>query len=159
MMNSETSLDQQFNKFRVKPSSRWVVFVFIIVSFIGFLDSVYLAAEHYLGVPLPCSILNGCEDVMASGYATIWNVPVALFGAIYYLIFFLLSILYLEIKKRSIINFIAQLSVVGFLASVWFAYVQLFIIKALCFYCLISAITSTILFILGIFVLKCKKGQ
>lgn len=149
MMNSETSSFQPFNK--------WVAFAFVVVSFIGFLDSVYLTVEHYLGLSLPCSILNGCEEVATSVYATIWNIPVALFGVIYYLTFFLLSILYLEVKSRNIINFIARFSVVGFLASAWFIYIQLFLIKALCFYCIISATTSTILFILGMFVLKYKK--
>lgn len=138
---------------------RWVIFAIIGVSFIGFLDAAYLTVEHYFGVPLYCAILSGCEEVAASEYSAIWNIPVALLGAIYYSLLFFLAVVYLDTKRDSIIRFAAYLTPLGFLASVWFVYLQLFVIKALCLYCIISATTSTILFILGIFVLKyIKKG-
>ena len=131
-----------------------MVFIFIILSFIGFLDAAYLTIKYYTNEPVVCSVFDGCERVIASSYAAIGPVSVALLGAIYYLAIFLLALVYLGTERKSILIFAARLTVIGFLASLWFIYLQLFVIEALCFYCLISAATSIILFVLGILILR-----
>jgi uncharacterized membrane protein len=135
---------------------KWIIFAFIVVSLLGFLDATYLTVKHYLGTPIECSIFEGCEKVTASPYATVAGIPVALLGAIYYLAIFLLTVAYLDTKREAIMSFAARLTPIGFLASLWFVYLQLFVIKAICPYCVISAATSAILFILGILVVKYK---
>jgi uncharacterized membrane protein len=138
---------------------KWLVWLFVLVSFAGFLDASYLTAKHYLGTPIGCSIFEGCEKVTTSQYATIGAIPVALLGAIYYLALFALAVAYLDTKREKIMVFAAWLTPLGFLASLWFVYLQLFVIKAICLYCLISALTSTALFVLGLFVIKYHKGR
>ena len=138
---------------------KWIVFTLIVVSLIGFLDATYLTAKHYLGTPLECSIFEGCEQVTTSQYATIFNIPVALGGAVYYLFIFILLIAYLDTKRNWLISVIPPITIIGFIASVWFVYLQLFVIKAICIYCLISAFTSTTLFLLGLFVLKLQRSS
>lgn len=127
---------------------------FLILSLVGFIDASYLTAKHYLGIPLVCTIFEDCEKVTSSQYATIGGIPVALLGVIYYLSILFLTAAYFETKKEAILNFTARLTVVGFLASIYFLYLQVFVIGAICLYCLISAAISTALFILGIFLLK-----
>ncbi len=137
---------------------KWLFALFlIIISFIGFLDATYITLKHYLGVPITCSILNGCEKVTTSVYSTVFNIPVALIGSVYYLIIFALIILYLDTKKETIFYTASKITALGFIASIWFTYLQIFVLKAFCFYCLVSSGTSTILFILGIIALKLKK--
>jgi len=130
--------------------SKWIVYSLLFLSLIGFLDADYITTKHYLGVPITCSIFEGCETVTNSQYATVGNIPVALFGAIYYLSILVLVILYLDTGKISLIRFVSRFSIVGFAASLWFIYLQLFVIKAICFYCMVSAVTSTSIFIIGI---------
>ena len=113
------------------------------------MDADYITVKHYLGVPLTCSVFEGCEKVTTSQYAAIGGIPVALFGAVYYLSILVLTILYLDTEKVWAIRLISRFSVVGFLVSLWFIYLQLFVIKAICFYCVVSAITSTSIFIVG----------
>lgn len=151
MTNLETSLNKPST-----PILKWLVWLFALFSFAGFLDAIYLAIKHYLGTPINCSIFGGCEQVTTSQYATLWGIPVALLGAIYYLIIFILVVAYLDTKKERVLYFTARLTPVGFLASLWFIYLQLFVIKAICLYCVVSAITSTILFILGIILLNLR---
>lgn len=127
--------------------------LFIIVSFLGFLDASYLALEHYRGVVPPCSIVVGCEIVTTSRYSLIFNIPVALLGSLYYLTVLILTIAYFDTKLEPLIHLAAQITVVGFLGSLWFMYVQFFLLHAFCTYCIGSALSSTILFILGIRVL------
>jgi uncharacterized membrane protein len=140
--------------FKIIPKS--IVLAFLIVSVVGFLDATYLTAKHYLGEVPTCSILEGCEKVLISSYATLGGVPVALPGAVYYLVIFLSLVAYLDTPRRSILRFTAYLTFFGFLASLGFIYLQLFVLRAICLYCMASAASSIVLFGLGIFVLRCR---
>jgi len=148
-MNSENS----FNT-RSRAVPRWIIAAFLLVSFGGFVDATYLTVKHYSGTPLACSIFTDCEKVTTSRYAVIFGVPLALLGAVYYLAVFLSLIAYLDVRRQEILSFTALFTVVGLLASAWFVYLQLFVIHAICPYCMVSAIASTILFLLGMVVLR-----
>ncbi len=127
--------------------------IFLAVSFLGFLDATYLAAQHYLGAIPPCIITTGCETVLRSHYSAILGIPVALLGSIYYLLLFLLAVFYLDARREIIIRLAAYLTPLGFLASLYFVYLQLFVLKEICSWCMVSAFTSIILFILGILII------
>ena len=135
----------------MKISNRLII-AFLAVSFFGFLDATYLTAQHYMGAIPPCVITTGCETVLTSEYSVIFGIPTALLGSFYYLLLFLLAVFSLDMK-RGIIRFAAFLTPMGFLASLYFVYLQLFIIEEICTYCMVSAATSTILFILGLFII------
>lgn len=143
-----------------KPSvPKWLVPAILIVSFIGFSDATYLTVEHFLGNPITCSVLGGCLTVTSSSYATIGRIPVALLGSLYYAAVFILSVAYFDTKRREVLTLLAFVPIAGFLASLWFVYLQFFVIKAICLYCMISAISSTTLFGLGIYLLQCIKRK
>lgn len=150
MTNSETSSPGQLPPIH-KTIRFWLVLVFAVLSFGGFLDATYLAAKYYLGEPVVCSILNGCEKVTSSQYAAIFGIPVALLGSLYYLLIFVLTVIYLDSRNEKFFRLAAGLTPIGFLASLIFVYLQVFVIHALCLYCLISAATSTLLFIFSFF--------
>lgn len=128
------------------PPSKFLAPVFAIFSFIGFLDAAFLTIEHFAGRVPPCGIFTGCDTVTTSQYATILGIPVALLGALYYLSILVLTIAYWDSKKPQFLNVASLLTITGFLASAYFIFLQLFVIKALCLYCVISAANSTILF-------------
>ena len=136
-----------------------LVYAFLAVSFIGFLDASYLTVGHYTGANVSCSLVEGCDQVLSSEYAVVFGIPLALLGMFYYLTVFVLSFLYLDIKKEEIFEFIRPLTVAGLLASAWFVYLQIFVIEAICQYCMLSALTSTILFVLSLVSLKYRKGN
>jgi len=123
--------------------NRWISLTFLILSFFGFADAAYLTAQHYVGFPLECSILDGCELVVTSAYAVVAGVPVALLGALYYGAIFLLTLAYLDTGREAIVQRIAQFTAVGFVASIYFVSLQVFVLGALCLYCMGSALTST----------------
>jgi len=126
----------------------------------GFIDATYLTVKHFLGGPIPCSILKGCEQVTTSQYATVFGVPVALLGSFYYLTILILAAIYFDSRKPAVLKLLASLTPFGFLASLYFVYLQIFIIKAICLYCMVSATTSTILFILGmVYLMKHRKQK
>ncbi len=131
-------------------ASRWYPFTILGVSIIGFFDAAYLTIQHYTQFTLPCTITHGCDLVTKSEYSSIMGVPVALLGAIYYLAIFLAVYIMIETKKTECLRFIAIATTFGFLFSAWFVYLQLFVILAICQYCMLSAITSTTMFIASI---------
>jgi len=133
---------------------KYLVWGFIIFSFIGFLDATYLTSQHFLGTEVKCIITTGCEEVTNSKYSVVFGVPLALLGALYYLTVLVLSLAYADTQAKKIMVLMPFLTATGFLASVYLVYLQLFVIDAICFYCMMSAGTSTLLFILGIITLK-----
>ncbi|TAJ98741.1 MAG: vitamin K epoxide reductase family protein [Candidatus Manganitrophaceae bacterium] len=136
------------------PPKKIILALLLAASLIGFVDAAYLTAKHFLGVPPPCGRFGGCETVTTSEYATIGGAPLALLGALYYLAVFLSVIAYLDTRRPGILRMTAGFTAVGFIASLWFVYLQLFVIKAICPYCMLSAFVSTVLFIVGIAVLR-----
>lgn len=119
---------------------------FLAIALVGFADATYLTVKHYQGAAPPCSIVQGCETVTTSKYATILGIPVALLGSIYYLSIIILSITYLDTKKTAVLTVLARLTWIGLIASLYFVGLQLFVIKALCIYCIVSAGSSFTLF-------------
>lgn len=149
MMN----LDKTLTKHLISKNSLTAL-IFLILGLAGFIDSSYLTANHYLGTALNCPILGGCETVTTSSYSKIFGAPVSLLGNIYYLAVIILAVAFWDSKKRKLLYFISYLSGAGFLASLAFTYLQFFVIKALCFYCLMSAGISTLILANSVFFLK-----
>ncbi len=140
----------------MKNSKRLLVLVysFIILGFLGFFDATYLTAKHYVGGTIVCPIFGGCEKVLNSSYSQIGFVPVALLWLFYHALILILAVGFLNSNNAKFLKLAAKLSCIGFLASIFFMSVQFFIIQALCLYCVISALISTVLFILGIDIFK-----
>jgi len=134
----------------MKPISKYTISFFFIVAFVGFVDAAYLTLNHFVGIVPPCFITQGCDVVTTSVYSKILGIPVSLLGSLYYLFMLVLMLYYIDKEDARAFKVMALMSVIGFLFSLWFVYVQVFIINSLCSYCLVSAFTSTLLLICGI---------
>lgn len=120
---------------------------FLLLSLIGLGDSFYLALKHFQPVnPLEkCGITGGsCDLVLRSSYSEIFGIPLAVIGVLYYLIMLVAFLVYNQKAKR----IASATSLVGFVASLYFVYIQLVVIGAICEYCMLSAVVSTLLFVL-----------
>ncbi len=137
----------------------WLPAIFLVLSAIGFADATYLTVKHFLGTPVACSLLHGCEVVLTSRFATIAGIPIALLGCLYYFTVLIFTTLYLQTKKAGLLKIAACLVTVGFLVSLGLVYLQLFVLKSICLYCMSSAITSTTLFILSLVFWKKAKSN
>ncbi|OGY61032.1 MAG: hypothetical protein A3H06_00965 [Candidatus Colwellbacteria bacterium RIFCSPLOWO2_12_FULL_44_13] len=149
MQFTDKSLTRDLQRFVIP---RLVLIAFFVFSILGFLDATYLTAEHFLSGPVPCSIGN-CETVLTSRYATIFGIPIALFGAFYYLSVFLGLVFYRETKDVRVLRVLSYFTILGFLTSLFLIYLQLFVIHAICIFCMVSALSSITLFALGMYVL------
>ncbi|MDQ3323190.1 MAG: vitamin K epoxide reductase family protein [Acidobacteriota bacterium] len=116
-----------------------------VVALIGIADAVYLTVHHYTGEKVPCSVVEGCEQVLTSSYAEIAGVPLASFGALAYFTAFSLAIL-AAFGNRSMWKIFGVQVVLMAIFTTWLIYLQAFVIEAFCQFCLVSAaITFTLL--------------
>ena len=119
----------------------------LLFSLVGLGDASYLTAKHLAGSSVPCNILNGCELVLSSQYAEFYGIPTAAFGAIAYFAAFSLTLL-VYFGNAKLWKLFGAVSTLMFLFSLWLVYLQAFVIGSFCQFCLLSAVTSTLLFLL-----------
>ncbi|MCL5782218.1 MAG: vitamin K epoxide reductase family protein [Patescibacteria group bacterium] len=126
----------------------------LVIALVGFADASYLTLEHFRGVTPPCTLTTGCDTVLNSPFSVFFGIPVSLLGALFYLTVMIGAFSYIESRNETMIRFALWFTIFGFLASVWFVALQIFIIHSYCMYCLISAITSTTLFVVSMEFIK-----
>ena len=143
MIESET-IDQQ-----TTGSVSKFAYAAALVALIGLGDAVYLTVQHFTKGEVPCSLITGCEQVLTSEYAEIFGIPTAAFGAIAYFAAFSLAIL-AAFGNRRMWFFYGLLTFVMFLFTAWLVYLQAVVIEAFCQFCLLSALTTTLLFIIAL---------
>lgn len=117
-----------------------------LLALVGIVDSLYLTIHHYTAEPVPCSLVEGCETVLTSRFATLGGVPIAALGTLGYFAAFALAIFALFGRPASW-NLYGIMAVIMAAVSVWLIYLQAFVIVAFCQFCLLSAATSTGLFL------------
>jgi len=118
-----------------------------VLSLLGLADALYLTIEHLTGQTVRCTILSGCSEVLSSQYAVVAGIPLAAVGAAAYFTVFSLAVLAL-FGYRIAGKILTPLVIVMFFVSVWLFYLQAFVIRQFCQYCLISAAITTCLLIL-----------
>jgi len=121
-----------------------------LLALIGTIDAAYLSLHHYQAAPVACSggfSLIDCGLVLKSQYAVIFGIPLALLGLVFYVTVLSTVAFYYLSKKIIAEHILLLLSFFGFLFSLYLIYLQAFILKAFCLYCLLSALISTLLFI------------
>jgi len=128
-------------------SKRFINWILVVVSFVGILDAGYLTMQHYVGGSIGCNAVGQCDVVVSSVYSEIFGIPVALGGLLLYIIIFLLALAYLKEGYMKVPLYLVIFTVIGFVASLAFVYIQLFILKSICLYCTISALGMTVLFL------------
>ncbi len=108
----------------------------------GLAISIYLTVVHYdHSAPVCVGGGGGCEKVQSSDYAELAGVPVALIGAIGYALIGL-SLLAPGDSGRFAG---ALLGLVGLGFSLYLTYLELFVIDAICQWCVASAVVMTAL--------------
>jgi uncharacterized membrane protein len=125
----------------------WLYLIAAIVSLIGLGDAIYLTIQDIIGEGVRCTLISGCGEVLRSKYAHVGPVPLASVGACAYFVFFSLATL-AAFGYGSVRPLLLILVSFMFLATLWLLYLQAFVIRHFCQYCLLSAAVTLILTIL-----------
>lgn len=125
----------------------WPYSIAALLSLVGLADAIYLTVQHLTGESLRCTIISGCSEVLSSPYAQIGSVPLAAIGAFAYLTVF--SLATLGAFRYAFVGTLLKIVVaMMFLTTLWLLYLQAFVIKHFCQYCLVSAAVTTVLTII-----------
>lgn len=124
--------------------------IIVLLALTGAFIALYLTL-YKVGVvgTLSCSV-GSCETVNLSRWATFLGLPVAAWGLGTYVVLFALSLLGVQERfdgSRAISMGLLAVSGWSVLFSAWLTYLELFVIHAICMWCVISAVLM-----LGIFV-------
>lgn len=114
----------------------------ILLALLGTAIAGYLTYVHYAGATPLCVAGGGaCERVQTSRYAELAGVPVALLGLFAYLTILVTTIL----RHPLAVSTAAVVAVAGLAFSTYLTVVELFVIRAICQWCVASALTMTAL--------------
>ena len=120
----------------------------LVLALIGIADAFYVARGSYTGQALWCPIIEGCNIVAQSPYARIFGVPLSYFGLVFYLYLFgLAALLVFDPFARGLRLGARVYAALGVAYSIYGMYLQLGAIRAICIYCLISAVMTVLLLI------------
>ncbi len=131
------------------------------IALIGVFVALYLTM-YKIGMigELSCSI-GGCERVNTSSYSKLLGIPVALWGVGFYVATFAVAFagtLDRFLRERNISLLLVTMSGIGVVFSAWLTYLELFVIHAICQYCVVSAILVLIIFGLSLFDLRTQRA-
>ncbi|MDP3958122.1 MAG: vitamin K epoxide reductase family protein [bacterium] len=130
---------------------RKLLIIIAIAALFGIADSAYLSYAALRDLPLPCTLLDGCNEVARSPYSKVFGVPLALYGLLFYAAVGGLALAALASPRRVLLSLIKFFALLGFLLSIYFTYLQAVKINAFCIYCLASAAFATIIFACSLF--------
>lgn len=122
-----------------------LIWLLIILSFLGIADAWYLTASALTDTALSCDLgaaLDGCNIVAKSAYSQLFGIPLALYGVGFFGGIFVLASLLLVMPFKIFYRALFLLSLAGAFASIIFLLIQFVLIKALCVYCIGSAFIS-----------------
>jgi uncharacterized membrane protein len=119
----------------------------IALAIIGLAVASYDSYAIFNGQPLWCPPpINGCNEVAASPYARIFDLPVGYYGVVYYLYMAgLAALLAYDPVSRGLRAGAVLYAALGVAFSLYFMVLQIGYIRAFCIYCLISAVTTVLL--------------
>ena len=133
-----------------------------LLALIGLFIALYLSL-HRVGVigQLQCGT-GGCETVQTSAYAVFLGIPVAFYGVAGYLALLLVSLVGLQPawgSRRGLALLLAGMAGLGLAFTLYLTYVELFVIHALCRWCVASAVVIAVITGVAVHGLRGKVGK
>jgi uncharacterized membrane protein len=119
---------------------------------VGLVVATYLSTVELQGNLPYCGPLHGCETVALSEYSRIAGIPVAVFGVV--LSLSLLTLALAWIRSGSITLLLAHyaLSLVGVVFEVYFTYLEVAVIGAMCVWCVTYGLSLVARFAIALWV-------
>lgn len=131
----------------------WPLRASTLLAAIGLGIGGYLIYVHYNIDALVCGT-GECEIVQTSEYSEVMGIPIAIFGTAMYAALLALAVYRLRAPGSMLPASMAALAITGAgtLYSAWLTYLELYVIEAICQWCVASAIVTTLLFAIEIMI-------
>lgn len=119
---------------------------------IGLAIALYLSAVELSGGVPVCGPIHGCEEVARSEYSRIAGIPVAVFGVALSLVLLTLAIAWWKTDLYALLLAHYGLSLAGVIFEVYFLYLQVFVIGAVCIWCTSYGLSLIARFVIALIV-------
>lgn len=131
--------------------------VAVALAAIGTLGSAYLTWVHYSGQLALCFGAGGCETVQASRYAMAGPVPVAVLGLVAFGAALVLAALRLRADAPTwLLTGLFGVTLAGTLFAAYLTYLELFVIGAICPWCVV--VDSAMVGLFGLTLLELRRS-
>jgi len=126
--------------------------ILAVLDVIGLSIALYLSVvELGGGVPV-CGPLHGCETVAQSEYSRIAGVPVAVYGVGLSLILLTLAVTWWRTNLYGLLLAHYGLSLAGVIFEIYFIYIQIAVIRAVCVWCTTYGLSLILRFVVALIV-------
>lgn len=132
-----------------------------LLALVGLFVALYLwlhAVGFGAGGPIKCGPGGGgCDTVQASPWAVFLGLPVAFYGVVGYSAIFIVSLVALRpaaLSERKWSLVLVGLATVGVLFTAYLTYLELFVIHAICRWCVGSAVIMTAIWVVAVLALR-----
>jgi uncharacterized membrane protein len=123
-----------------------------VLDVIGLVVASYLAVVELSGGVPSCGIISGCEEVAKSQYNNFLGIPVAVFGVFLSLVLLSLALAWWKTDIYGLLLGHYALSLVGVFFDGWFLYLQVFVIQAVCIWCVTYEVSLLLRFLVALLV-------
>jgi uncharacterized membrane protein len=134
----------------------------VLLALVGLLVATYLWLYKIGAIgQLQCGT-GSCEYVQASRFAELLGVPVALYGVAGYGLLLGVGLLGLQPRfaaDRRVTALLAALATGGFAFTLYLTAIELFVLRAVCRWCVASAAIMTALWVLAVTGLRGARGE
>jgi uncharacterized membrane protein len=128
----------------------------LLVSTVGIGVAAYLTYVHYQPAALICTASGGCETVQDSKYAVLAGIPIAVLGLAAWIAALGLTIWNSELAR----TLTAALAVAAVAFAVYLVILQLFVIDAICVWCMANDVVLVpLLAVLALLRLRTVEGS
>jgi uncharacterized membrane protein len=133
---------------KASQAFRWLLWASAGLCGLGLIVSGYLVMKRFTGGSLACTRWADCDVVNNSVYSQLYGVPVSVIGLAGYLLLLTLAFAALWTDGRTqrqilLLSWLCSLAGVGF--SAYLTYLEIYVIEALCAWCVASAVIITLL--------------
>jgi uncharacterized membrane protein len=115
-----------------------------VVAAIGTLVSAYLTWVHYSGNLALCIGVGGCEAVQTSRFSVVGTIPVALIGLAGFVAILAVALVRLRDAPAWADTALFGLSLAATLYVAYLTYLELFVLGAVCPWCVIVAVCAAL---------------
>ncbi len=129
---------------------------FLAATLAGLLVSGYLVVVRLAGEAPVCGPVRGCDAVSGSTYATVLGIPVAMFGFGLSIVLVACAVTWWRRRDRRALLLAYGLLLLATLVVAYLTYLELFVILAICAWCVSYAIS--ILLSLAVAGLALRRG-
>ncbi|MDP3731164.1 MAG: vitamin K epoxide reductase family protein [bacterium] len=125
-------------------------YISILAALGGFFLAFYIHRKKTAHRPLVCPLKSNCDAVIHSRYSKFFGIPVELLGMFYYVLVAASYVIFLkfpELMPSVVVFGVLFMTSAAFVFSLYLTFIQAFVLKQWCTWCLMSAGLCTVIFV------------